>query len=413
MNQTPAVRDLRDAFRAALRAIDLRTRTAHLMTRLHRSLRGPVVVVAIGKSAAPMLDGAIASLTRDWRCVVVARPRRAASVSDRVLGSCARAGVTLDEFIAGHPIPDAQSVAAGRAIERAVRSAGRRGNVVVLLSGGASAAACVPRPGWTLAAVRSRTRALIASDRPITRINAARAEFDALKSGGLRRMARDARLHTIVAIDIVGREPVTRSIVGSGPTAGAPRRGDTWAVVASPVTARDALADELAARGYRVRRGRAITGPCEPNARKLAQRVGRLKPGEAFVASGEVTVRVPANAGRGGRCGRLALAVASALETRHAVAILCGATDGVDGESGHAGGVVDERTRDRARRKGVDVTAALARYDDASAHEAMGTSLNVGPTGINLVDLYAAVRAPPAKPGEVKRRASRGAIRGD
>jgi hydroxypyruvate reductase len=68
------------------------------------------------------------------------------------------------------------------------------------------------------------------------------------------------------------------------------------------------------------------------------------------------------------------------------VALLCAASDGVDGSSGSAGAIV---TREDAERAGASaVNEALAAFDDARVHEALGTHLPGGATGHNLTDVH-------------------------
>ena len=77
---------------------------------------------------------------------VIAGPRRSSAVRIRSLPH------RFESFDAGHPFPNAASVAAGAARARARARVGRRADaaLVVLLSGGASALLVAPVPGVTL-----------------------------------------------------------------------------------------------------------------------------------------------------------------------------------------------------------------------------------------------------------------------
>jgi hydroxypyruvate reductase len=157
--------------------------------------------------------------------------------------------------------------------------------------------------------------------------------------------------------------------------------------------AREAFSRALVREGFAVRSLEDARGDVVPLAADYRVEADTLAPGEACVAVGEPTVTLGTQVGRGGRAGRLALLVARALDGRKDLAFLAGSTDGVDGESGHAGAVVSGATMAAARAQDVDVDEALARFDDARVHEALGTTLDPGPTGINLLDLFALVRA--------------------
>jgi len=69
------------------------------------------------------------------------------------------------------------------------------------------------------------------------------------------------------------------------------------------------------------------------------------------------------------------------------IAVLSAGTDGVDGNSPAAGAVVDGTTIGRARGRGLDVHAALERFDAYPLLKALGDAIEIGPTGNNLRDL--------------------------
>ena len=67
--------------------------------------------------------------------------------------------------------------------------------------------------------------------------------------------------------------------------------------------------------------------------------------------------------------------------------MLSAGTDGIDGNSPAAGAVADGTTLDRAKAKGLDPRAALARFDAYPFFDALGDVIITGPTGNNLRDL--------------------------
>ena len=66
---------------------------------------------------------------------------------------------------------------------------------------------------------------------------------------------------------------------------------------------------------------------------------------------------------------------------------LSGGTDGRDGPTDAAGGIVDERSADRMRRAGADPDALLANNDSYAALAASGDLLMTGATGTNVADV--------------------------
>jgi hydroxypyruvate reductase len=96
--------------------------------------------------------------------------------------------------------------------------------------------------------------------------------------------------------------------------------------------------------------------------------------------------------GRGGRCQEFALAAAREIQGRDDVVVLAAGTDGTDGPTDAAGGLVDGGTVTRIAAAGGDAGAAL---DDNDAHRALrlaGDLISTGPTNTNLLDLYLVLR---------------------
>ena len=127
-----------------------------------------------------------------------------------------------------HPLPDAASVeAAARALAIAGEMRRSGGQLVVLLSGGASAMMAAPAPGLTLADKIALTRYLLASGLPIASMNAIRKHVSAIKGGRLAAAA--GRSITYAMSDVHAPVEDDPAVIGSGPT------------VADPSTYADAL----------------------------------------------------------------------------------------------------------------------------------------------------------------------------
>jgi hydroxypyruvate reductase len=101
---------------------------------------------------------------------------------------------------------------------------------------------------------------------------------------------------------------------------------------------------------------------------------------------GETVVQVKGR-GLGGRNQELALSAARGIWGLNNVVIASVATDGTDGPTDAAGGIVDGETMARLREKGIDVAEVLNNNDSYHALEAVGNLLRTGPTGTNVSDL--------------------------
>jgi hydroxypyruvate reductase len=113
-----------------------------------------------------------------------------------------------------------------------------------------------------------------------------------------------------------------------------------------------------------------------------------------LVYGGETVVHL-SGSGRGGRNQELALRVALEMETRGLVGdwvCLCAGTDGRDGPTDAAGGLVGPDTLARMRAAGISPEAALAQNDSNPALSAGLALVTVGETGTNVADLAVLIR---------------------
>ncbi|WP_437593268.1 DUF4147 domain-containing protein [Sorangium sp. So ce1000] len=410
------------AFRAGLAELDPAGLVERALDAEAGARGGRVFVIAAGKAAPGMARGAL----RRWGdriagglVISVAAPAPAARDEKTSPTDPEEAALRpLRLMRAAHPIPDARSVDAAEAALAVAAALGPDDLLVALLSGGASALLAAPPPGVSLADKQAVVAALLEAGAPIQDVNLVRRHLSRIKGGRLAAAAAPARVLTLLMSDVVGGLPHD---VGSGPTVPDPTRVeealaalDRWAprfarlapafseslkpADARRVDARlladpDKLAERVAV-ALADRTGlRAAAAPAEDgDARTIVERrlalARTLAPGEAAVIPCEPTLALPSERGAGGRAGWIALAALRGLPPD--VALLCAASDGVDGSSGAAGAAVA-----RAAAAAMDdstIDAALARFDDAVVHRALGTRVETGATGHNLTDLHIVAR---------------------
>ncbi len=116
-----------------------------------------------------------------------------------------------------------------------------------------------------------------------------------------------------------------------------------------------------------------------------------------LLAGGETTVTV-SGTGRGGRNQELAVAAAEALSGFPTPAVVASfGTDGIDGASDAAGGVVDDETTTRAAALGLAPAAAfLVDNDTRNFLGPLGDLILTGPTGTNVCDVVVALAGRPS-----------------
>lgn len=389
----------RDAWmiaRAALAAVDPREAVQRHVEQLVGS--GELHGLAIGKAAAPMAQG----------------------LSDR-LGPRLVTGLAVgpDEFavegwktvVGDHPVPDRQSLAAGRCVADFVDAVPEDATLVVLLSGGASALVTHPIDGIGLQEIAAVTERLLRAGADIGDLNAVRRPLDKLKGGGILALCRGSVV-TLILSDVVGD---TIHDIGSGPTVPSPtgpedalevlRRFEIdqpavkaalrqveevdvieaeHQVIANVATAVEAAAAQAREADWNVEIvSTSLTGEAREVGRMLADRLIAAPPRTCLLAGGETTVTVDGS-GLGGPSQELALTAVDALAGTDRV-VMTLATDGRDGPTDAAGAFVDGTTATRTSRAASD---ALTANDSHRFFEALGDLVVTGPTGTNVNDLW-------------------------
>ncbi|HKW76472.1 MAG TPA: MOFRL family protein, partial [Terriglobales bacterium] len=163
-----------------------------------------------------------------------------------------------------------------------------------------------------------------------------------------------------------------------------------WWKILSNETAENAAASAAVQQGFAV----DIDHSCDDwdyakAADYLLDRLRIMRAGVSkacIVSGGEVTVKVPANSGQGGRNQHFAAYCAQKI-SGESIAVLSAGTDGIDGNSPAAGAVADGSTLQRAREAGVDLIAEFRAFNTYPAFEKLGDTIQTGPTGNNVRDL--------------------------
>ena len=337
---------------------------------------------------------------------------------------------------AGHPIPDEAGVDGAHQIIELVRTAGENDLVLLLISGGGSALLPGPADGLTLAEKQRTTQMLLQSGATIQEINAVRKHISKLKGGRFAKLVAPANLVSLILSDVIGD---SLEAIASGPTVADSttygdcleivrrydltdkmphavvnflRRGAEGAIDETPKPS-DAVFQKVqnviigsnratlngAERqaeifGYQTRVfSSAIEGESRTIAKShtaLVKEIARsgqpLRRPACVISGGETTVTIRGD-GLGGRNQEFALAAAVEIDGLDGVIILSAGTDGTDGPTDAAGGIVDASTVQRGRAKGLDATAFLARNDSYHFLKATDDLLITGPTFTNVMDL--------------------------
>jgi len=389
-------------------------------------LRGDLYLLALGKAA----------------CLMAKR-------AEELLGERLKEGLAVTKYgyslplkrtaviEAGHPVPDENSLqAAHQGVELALKLR-PEDMLLFLISGGGSALFTYPQNGLTLRDKIEVNDLLLRSGARIQEINAVRKHLSKVKGGNLARLVKGT-LIALVLSDVVGD---SLEAIASGPTAKDPttfqdaqrilRLYNLWDKLPGRVRdylalglegkAEETLKQDLphvhnyliggvgiACKAVREEAGRLgleshiLTTTLEGEAKEVALALGSIvaevyrkgrplpKPG-VLIAGGETTVTLSSGTGRGGPNQEFALSIARKIHGLKGVAVLAMDTDGTDGPTEAAGGLVDSFTSSLLEEGGIRVEECLAQHNTYEALKKAKALLVTGPTGTNVNSLYIAV----------------------
>jgi hydroxypyruvate reductase len=325
-------------------------------------------------------------------------------------------------FEAGHPIADENSEkSAARAIDLA-NGLGESDELIFLISGGGSSLFEKPLPGLTLADMAEISSHLLANGANITEFNTVRKRLSAVKAGRFAKLCEPAGVFSVVLSDVLGDR---LDIIASGPAApdlstsaealGIARRyglplspglvscleletpsetpNVTSVVTGSVRTLCGAASDASRSLGYEPfilttemsceasEAGRMISSM----ARAIVAGDSAIKPPCAVIFGGETVVHIRGK-GLGGRNQELALAAAPGIDGLGGVVIFSFGSDGTDGPTDSAGGIVDGRVMNELRGENLNITSFLDDNDSYNILKRLKGLIRTGPTGTNVND---------------------------
>ena len=296
-------------------------------------------------------------------------------------------GLSQVEIVeSAHPVPDQRSLAAGARLLEWVDAVPPGAELLFLISGGASSLVEALAPGVTLAQLMDVNAKGLASGLAIGELNARRAQLSRIKGGRLAARLAGRPARALFISDVPGHDP---AVIGSGLMGPSGTTDDAIErrVIASIDIAGKAARAEAQALGLEVWRDtHAFDGPAERLAVRFAHEL-HMNSDQVRIWGGESVVNLPENPGRGGRNQHLALAAARIIAGHDNLMLLVAGTDGTDGVTSDAGGIVDGETCSRVALGTLDVQKCLETADSGAALAAAGDLIHTGPTGTNVGDL--------------------------
>lgn len=401
-----------DAAAAVRNAVSVRDGRLFIKGETVDTGRG-IYVVALGKAAFPM---------------ATAFNEIAGEFIERGVVSGAKGGdihdVKFERFAGGHPLPNEESLrAAAASIEMLGEANAGKAAVIFLVSGGGSAMMEMPAdPAFSLEGLRELNNVLVTSGASIAEINAVRRAVSAVKGGGLAAAAADCEQVSLIISDTRSGDVTT---VASGPSLspadGLPNAAEVVRkyglagkvppsaalnrtkpkpasenrrvhVLMDNRTAVSIAADIAEKLGFPVRTDEERDGPIAEGVAALFENALAFRTETpldrpvCLISGGEFACEVRGG-GIGGRNCESVLRMALLANEKNVsgdFAFLSAGTDGIDGNSPAAGGVIDWRTLNGDRSDGEE---HLRNSDSFTFLKKRGAVIETGPTGTNVRDI--------------------------
>ncbi len=325
---------------------------------------------------------------------------------------------------AGHPIPDQNSIYGAECVMNLIKETTEKDTILMLISGGGSALLEKPEKGLSLEEIQEVTKQLLDCGAGIQEINTIRKRLSAVKGGKLAALAGGKAIYQIVLSDVIDNN---LEMVASGPACADSStcadvmkikkkyglhfserveetlRKETVKSLSNVSTVITGSVKELcrAVAKYAEKRGYkpyiltiSMNGEAREAGRFLAsiardihkeKNMGFVKPC-ALIAGGETVVTLTGN-GMGGRNQELAFSGAAGIADLSDTLLFSFGSDGTDGPTDAAGGIVDGDTMNQLRECNLDYEEILKRNDTYHALKKVGGLLFTGATGTNVNDV--------------------------
>lgn len=368
-----------------------------------------------------------------------------ASALESILGDRIREGVVVEKkgwgcktkrikvVEGGHPLPDSGSVEGAEQIIAIAEQADADDVVIACVTGGCTSLTTLPPEEITLQETREVCKLLLESGAPVDDTNTVRKHLSRLGGGKLSVIADPAEIVGLIAVDEVAGLPWGPTVPDETTFADAInvlKKYDLWKRAPKAIRhymekadpneetpkASDFELNELRVNNIVFAENGMLCLAAEKSAAELGLRariISTTLEGEAkdvavvlasiareieknnrpfqapciMIVGGETTVRIVGQHGEGGRNQELALAGALKIEGSGRIVMASIGTDGTDGPTDIAGGIVDGQTASEARKVVGDMFSELKRHNSSHVLRKVGDAIYTRDTATNLMDM--------------------------
>ena len=394
------------------------------LTDIHK-----INVIGVGKAVLPMALGISEIINEDINAGILITKHLNPEIQ-------ANLNQKITVLRGSHPIPTSLSVKSTGVMLNLLKSGSGRDLVIGLISGGGSALMTYPIKEIGLEGMQNVTSLLLKCGATIQEINTIRKHLDQVKGGGLLKHIHPANSIHLILSDVLG-DPL--SMIASGPTSADPTTFQDCINIVKKYAIEDQVEPKILtflregalgfheetlkndspllkdSKNFIIGSLSIAIKEAEDQARKLGYDVKLLSSsliGEArvvgkdlgkklkeviaerkkqskpicLIAGGETTVTVTGK-GKGGRNQELALSAAQELNGVENCAFISFATDGEDGPTDAAGGIVTGLTINSGNKLNLNAYDYLKNNNSYEYLEKVGGLIRTGPTGTNVNDI--------------------------
>ena len=317
-------------------------------------------------------------------------------------------------FYSGHPLPDRESIRAGKAVLEFISNRSKQDFVLFLVSGGGSSLLALPDK-ITLAEKKHITKLLLECGATIDEFNCVRKHLSLIKGG---KLIQNMNCHgcALVMSDVVSND---LSVISSGCTYsdnttsidalrvikkysletkipkkivtylkhGSKRKKHTGRsqipnkIIATNQDCLNVMAVKSRILGFTTKTHPSLKDDVSISAKKIVKSIPKRK-NSCLIFGGEPTVKVTGN-GKGGRNQELVLQILKLTHNSDDNLLISSiTTDGIDGNTTYSGALIENHSSNTQK-----FSSYLKNNDSNSFFKKYGGLIKTGPTHTNLIDV--------------------------
>ena len=363
-----------------------------------------IFVVAYGKAASSMAEYVVKKINISKGIVVIPKNTKSSLISKKFV-----------IIHAGHPIPDRESVKAGKIVQKFVESCSKEDFILFLVSGGGSSLLSLPDK-ITLNEKKQVTKLLLKSGATIDEFNSVRKRLSRIKGGKLvKNMQSDGcalimsdvltnNLSVISsgctyndnttfsdAIKVITKYSLTKKLPkkvithlkhGLKTQVTRPNRLKVKnKIIATNLDCLNTMAIKAKSLGISTKIYSSVNGDVSTSAQKIVKMMKSSRK-SCIIFGGESTVHVKGN-GKGGRNQELVLQILNRIQNLDQNVLISSiSTDGIDGNTNYSGALIKNHSINLQK-----ISLYLKNNDSNSFFKKYGGLIKTGPTNTNLMDI--------------------------